>query len=98
MSDGSYHGAFVTMEPMRRIVFDESEYDFEAAALDLSYAEGVDRATIRGRHSDADLPNMPPLSAGSLEDAISSLDAGTAVLDPADPANAMAAAETGRAR
>lgn len=55
MSDGSYRGAFVTMEPVRRMVFDESEYDLEAAALDLSYAEGVDRATIREGRSAYEL-------------------------------------------
>ena len=41
---------------------------------------------------DADLPNMPPLSARGLEDA------GAAVMDPADPTNmAVTAAESGRA-
>lgn len=47
---------------------------------------------------DADLPNMPPLSARGLEDAVAALETGAAVMDPADPTNmAVTAAESGRA-
>lgn len=46
---------------------------------------------------DADLPNMPPLSARGLEDAVAALETGAAVMDPADPTNmAVTAAESGR--
>lgn len=47
---------------------------------------------------DADLPNMPPLSARGLEDAVAALETGATVMDPADPTNmAVTAAESGRA-
>lgn len=47
---------------------------------------------------DSDLPNMPPLSARGLEDAVAALETGAAVMDPADPTNmAVTAAESGRA-
>lgn len=46
---------------------------------------------------DVDLPNMPPLSARGLEDAVAALETGAAVMDPADPTNmAVTAAESGR--
>ena len=74
-----------------------------ADSFDYAYAarEDDDRqmwCSDDGYIVDADLPNMPPLSARSLEDAVASLETGAAVMDPADPTNmAVTAAESGRA-
>lgn len=73
-----------------------------ADSFDYAYAarEDDDRqmwCSDDGYIVDADLPNMPPLSARSLEDAVASLETGAAVMDPADPTNMdVTATESGR--
>lgn len=90
--DGTNWGA-----PVYQCVADSFDY----AGYAYAAREDDDRqmwCSDDGYIVDADLPNMPPLSARGLEDAVAALETGAAVMDPADPTNmAVTAAESGRA-
>lgn len=79
---------------------DDSPLEVDYAGYAYAAREDDDRqmwCSDDGYIVDADLPNMPPLSARGLED-VAALETGAAVMDPADPTNmAVTAAESGRA-